>query len=51
MSLTHHNFLELGDILTGVENCIPKHMESRFLQKNSGNCKQFFVLATFYEGR
>ena len=26
-------------------------MESRFIQKNSGNFKQFFVQVAFYEGR
>ena len=30
---------------------MPKCIESRFLQKNSGNFKQFFVLVAFYEGR
>ena len=30
---------------------MPKRMESRFLQKNSGNFKQFFVLVAFHEGR
>ena len=30
---------------------MPKCIESRFLQKNSGNFKQFFVLVAFYEDR
>ena len=29
----------------------PKHLASRFLQKNSGNFEEFFVLVALYEGR
>ena len=50
VSLRHHSSLDSGDILTGIQTCIPKRMESRFLQTNSGSCKQFFVLVSFYEG-
>ena len=51
VSLRRHNSLESGDISTGIQIRMPKRMESRFLQKNSGNFKQFFVLVAFYEGR
>ena len=50
LSLRCHNSLESGDILTGIQTLMPKRME-RFLQKKSGNFKQFFVLLPFYEGR
>ena len=49
--LRPHNSLESGDILTRIVTCIPKYMESRYLQKISGNFKQFFVLVALYQGR
>ena len=51
VGLRRHNSLESGDILTGIQTCIPKCMERRFLQKNSGNFKQIFFLVALYEGR
>ena len=33
VNLRRHDSLESGDILAGIQTCIPKRMESRFLEK------------------
>ena len=47
VSLRRHNSLESGDILTGIQTCIHKRMDSRFLQKDSENSKQFLSWLRF----